>query len=92
MHRAEPAVHHRPAGPQRHPPERQLQPFGLQAALDEVVIANRRPAGRQQDVGAGIAGAPDRVAGRLDLVRHDAEVDDLAPSARASAISAKPFE
>ena len=62
---------------QRDPPERQLQPFGLQSALDEVVIAHRRPAGCYQHVGAGIAGAPDRIAGRLDLVRHDAEVDDL---------------
>ena len=64
-------------------------PSAFEPALDEVVVADRGAAGRHQDVGAGIARAADRGAGRLDLVRHDAEVDHLGAFARAPAPSAR---
>ena len=83
--RREPSVHDRLARPHREPPERDRHAFGLERRIDQVMVADRGAAGRDQDRrrrrGGGCRRGVDRVGG-------DAEVDGSAPSARASARSA----
>ena len=73
----EPAVHHRLARPHRDLPERHGDALGLQRPLDEVVVADRGAAGRDQDIGAGLAGAADAGHGGFQGVGGNAEIDDV---------------
>ena len=70
-------MHHRLARPHRDPPERHRDALGLQRLLDQVVVADRGAAGRDEDIGAAVAGAADALRGGLDGVGGDAEIDGL---------------
>ena len=87
--RAEPAVHHRLAGPQRDLPERQRQAFGGERLLHQVVVADRGAAGGHQDVGAEHRGrgAPRRRSRRGGRARCRGR-STSPPSRRASAMVA----
>ena len=54
-----------------------MTPSASSELLDQVVVADRGAAGRDQDIGAGVAGAADAVGGRLDRVGGNAEIDGL---------------
>ena len=81
-HLADPAMHHRLAGSHRNFPECDGDPFALQRALDEIVVTDGRASGRNQHVGATIAGAANTLFGRLETVGGNSEIErvrSLAP-------------
>ena len=73
-HRAQPPVHHRLARPHRDHPERYGDALGLQRSLDKVVVADRGAAGRDQDIGAGLAGTADAGYGGFHGIGGNAEI------------------
>ena len=79
VRRAEPPMHHRPAGAQRHLPERQRESLGRERPLHEVVIADRGATRSDEDIGAHLARTPHPCGGLGKAVGHDAKVDNLTP-------------
>ena len=70
-------MHHRLARTHRYPPERHGDAFGLQRLFDQVVVADRGATGGDEDIGAGLAGAPDAGRGVRNSVGGNAEIDGL---------------
>ena len=51
--------------------------FGRERPVDEIIIADRSAAGRHQNIGVEIARAPHRLDRLIELVGHDAEIDEV---------------
>ena len=51
-------------------------PSAANALPHQIVVANRSAAGRHQNIGVKIAGAPHRVDRLIEVIGHDAEIGD----------------
>ena len=93
-HGPEVPMHHRLAGPHCDAPEvRASMPSPHQRGLDKVMIANRRAADRDENIGARVSGSAEASSSAAETIAGDAEVDDAsAPSASTIAARAKLFE
>jgi len=73
MHGSKPPMHHRFARTHRHFPERQIEPFGGQGPLYEVMVTDRGAAGCDKDIAAEIARATYSSDGFRETIRRNAE-------------------